>query len=78
MPEQQPKKYHKTVKRIYNLSTLGIQIAAFIFGGAYAGGWLDEKYNTEKAWFTLGLVLLTTALAMYYAIVRLNKLNSNE
>ncbi len=75
---QQPKKYHATVKRVYNLSTLGIQIAAFIFAGAYAGGWLDEKYNTDKAWFTLGLVLLTTALAMYYAIVRLNKLNRNE
>ena len=74
MPEE-PKKYHKTVKKIYNLSTLGIQIAVFIFAGSWVGKWLDERYHTEKAWFTLGLVLLTTALAMYYAIIRLNQLN---
>ena len=73
--QEEPKKYHKTVKRIYNLSTLGIQIAAFIFAGSWVGNWLDEKYQTDKSWFTLGFVLLTTALAMYYAIVRLNQLN---
>ncbi len=74
MPKK-PIKINKTVKRVYNLSTLGIQIAAFIFAGAWVGGWLDEKYQTEKSWFTLGLVLFSTAVAMYYAIVRLNQLN---
>ena len=60
---------------ILQYSGLGMQIAIIIGGGSWLGSWLDEKYQTERSWFTLGLVLLSVTLAMVYAIKTLNRLN---
>ena len=59
-------------------SSLGIQIAAIIFLGAYLGKYLDERYQTSKNWFTLGLVLFSVAVAMYFALRQLNAKNKKK
>lgn len=60
------------------LSGIGVQLAATIFLGAYTGQYLDQKYQNEKSWFTLGLVLLSVAIALYNALRQINRLNNKS
>lgn len=60
---------------IFTYSGIGLQIVLMIGGAAWIGKWLDEKYQVERNWFTLGFVLFGVALAMIYAIRTLNKIN---
>ncbi len=71
MPE--PKK-----KPNYWLSLTGIavQMGVIIYLGAWAGQWLDEKYQNEKNTYTIFLTLLAVVIAMYLVIKQTKKLNS--
>lgn len=58
------------------LSGVGVQMGVTIFLGAYAGKWLDEKYPSDKNWFTIGLTLLAVAIALYNVLRQVNKINN--
>ncbi len=59
-----------------NYSGLGLQTVVIIGLGAYLGSLLDDKYQLDKNWFTLGLILLSVGLSMAYTIRALNKWNN--
>ncbi|HAD96545.1 MAG TPA: hypothetical protein DCG19_04010 [Cryomorphaceae bacterium] len=56
-------------------SSLGIQMAVIVGGGAWLGNWLDEKYPSNRKWFTLACVLVSVTLAIIYVIRQLNSMN---
>lgn len=58
----------KSLKSYAKYSAIGFQMAVFIGGGVLLGRWLDERYPSSKAWFTLGGTLLGLALGLYYAL----------
>lgn len=57
---------------------IAAQMGATIFVGAYFGKMLDEKYPSNKKWFTLGLTLLALVVAMYNILNQLKKINKNQ
>lgn len=66
---------NRVAANIIRFSGLGLQIALIIGGGSYLGKLLDEQYPMDKNWFTLGMVLLSVAVAMWYAVRTLNNFN---
>ena len=63
---------------IVNYSSLGLQTVAVIGGLAYLGQQLDDYYQLNKNWITLGLVLLGTAASMWYTIHTLKKWDNRD
>ena len=53
-------------------------MAGTIFLGAYLGRWLDEKYPSDKKWFTIGLTILAVILSMYSILKKVNELNRQD
>jgi uncharacterized membrane protein YfcA len=49
-----------------------------IFLGAYGGKWLDERYPSDKKWFTMLCTLLSVAIALYMVLKQVNKLNEDD
>jgi len=49
-------------------SSLGFQMAITIGLGAWLGTFLDEKYKTEKPYYTIAIILLSIAIALYQVI----------
>jgi len=49
-----------------------------IYLGAYFGKHLDQKYLTQKPWFTISAVFVALILSLYNVIQQLNKLNKNN
>jgi len=64
-----------SLKRYAALSGIGIQMGVTIFLFAWAGRALDERYTTEKNWFTIGLVLLGVAVSIFFVIKQLQAVN---
>ncbi len=64
--------------RYLELMGIAAQMGLTIFLGAYAGKWLDEKYPSEKRWFTIICTLSAVALALYMVLKQVNKLNEDE
>lgn len=60
------------------LSGIGLQMGVTIFIGAYLGKLLDEKYPSNKKWFTIGLTLLFVAISLYNVLRQVNKLNDED
>ncbi|MDB4516245.1 AtpZ/AtpI family protein [Crocinitomicaceae bacterium] len=77
MSEQEDKEQRKR-GRLLQLSGIGIQMAGTIFLGAYLGRWLDEKYPSDKKWFTIGLTILAVILSMYSILKKVNELNRQD
>lgn len=69
------KKPDSKLKKVVHYSGLGVQTMVLIGGGAYLGSHLDSKYQFEKPWFTLALVVTCTAIAIWFAIKTLNRIN---
>jgi uncharacterized membrane protein YfcA len=67
-------------KRNRYLELMGIaaQMGITIFLGAYGGKWLDEKYPSDKKWFTMLCTLLSVAIALYMVLKQVNKLNEDD
>ncbi|MFT6323440.1 MAG: putative membrane protein YfcA [Halieaceae bacterium] len=57
------------------LSGVGAQMGITIWLGAQLGKWLDEKYPSDKNWFTIGLVLFAVGISLYNLIQQVNRLN---
>ncbi|MBJ59822.1 MAG: hypothetical protein CMP64_04500 [Flavobacteriales bacterium] len=49
-----------------------------IFLGATLGKFLDAKYQTEKAWFTIALTLFALLISLYFVLQTLNKINNDD
>lgn len=65
-------------RNLARFSAISFQMGATIFLGAYAGKMLDEKYPSNKKWFTIGLTLFAVALSLYNVLRQVNKLNSED
>ena len=72
------KKKSNGTSKFARLSGVGLQMGATIFLGAYAGKLLDEKYPSNKKWFTIGLTLFAVGLSLYNVLRQVNKLNSED
>lgn len=72
------KKEPSSFSRVARLSGIGIQIAGTIFIFAMIGKWLDEKYPSDKKWWTIGLVLFATVMSMYNVLRQVNNMNQAE
>lgn len=70
------KKPKSRIQQVANYSGLGIQTVGIIGVGAYLGHLLDEKFQTEKSWYTLAFIIAFMVISMYYTIKKLNKLNN--
>jgi F0F1-type ATP synthase assembly protein I len=60
------------------LSSLGFQMAITIGLGAWLGTYLDEKYKTEKPYYTIIAILLAIAIAFYQVIKEVSALNKEN
>ncbi len=72
---KKPSKKPKQPNKFSKLSGIGLQMGATIFLGAYAGKWLDQKYPSDKNWFTISLTILFVAIALFNVLRQVNKIN---
>jgi len=70
MKEKKPK---KPLNKYLQLSGIGLQMGATIYFAIYFGKKLDEKYPSERNWFTIVFTLVGVALAMYSVVVQTKK-----
>jgi len=59
------------------LTGIAFQMGATIFLCAYGGKKLDEHYQLEKKWFTMGLVIFGVVASLYLVIKQLNRINNS-
>jgi F0F1-type ATP synthase assembly protein I len=72
---EQPK---RNFSKFARLSGIGIQMGATIFLGAYLGKFLDQKYPSDKKWFTIGLTLFSVVISLYNVLRQVNKMNDEQ
>ena len=77
MPENKKNK-KKQPKQFIVLIAVASQMGITIFLGATLGKFLDAKYQTEKAWFTIALTLFALLISLYSVLQTLNKLNNDD
>jgi len=77
MPENKKNK-KKQPKRFIVLIAVASQMGITIFLAANLGKFLDAKYQTEKAWFTIVLTLFGLLISLYSVLQTLNKLNNDD
>jgi hypothetical protein len=46
-----------------------------IWLGAKLGKYLDEKYPSDKNWFTIGCVLFAVGISLYNLLQQVNRIN---
>ncbi len=68
----------KQPKNFLKLTGIAAQMGITIFAGAYFGKWLDEKYPSDKKWFTIGFTLLAVALSLFIVLRQVNKINNEK
>jgi len=68
----------KQPKNFLKLTGIGAQMGVTIFAGAYFGKWLDEKYPSDKKWFTIGFTLLAVAVSLFNVLRQVNKINNKD
>lgn len=68
----------KNFSKFARLSGIGIQMGATIFLGAYLGKYLDERFPSNKKWFTICCTLLAVAISLYNVLRQVNKLNNEK
>tara|TARA_Y100000589_G_C27173031_1_gene637566 strand:+ start:1248 stop:1478 length:231 start_codon:yes stop_codon:yes gene_type:complete len=68
----------KQPKRFIVLITVASQMGITIFLGATLGKFLDAKYQTEKAWFTIAFTLFALLISLYFVLQTLNKINNDD
>lgn len=78
MTEKKKNKPQKQPNRILELSGVAAQMGATIFLGAYLGRYLDEKYPSDKKWFTMICTLVAVGVSLYAVVQQLNKINERK
>jgi uncharacterized membrane protein YfcA len=76
--EKKSSKKPKLPNNFARFSGIAIQMGVTIFLGAYAGKWLDQKYPSDKKWFTMGLTIFSVGLALFNILRQLNKINDEK
>ena len=71
-PENEPKPSHK-FRPFIKFGGMVFQMLAVILLAALAGSWLDEKYATEKPYWTLGLAFTGVIISMIMVIKDVRK-----
>ncbi len=66
------------LRRWAALSGIGIQMGATIFVCAWGGKQLDQYFQTQKNWFTIGLTLFGVAASLFILIKELKYLNKDN
>lgn len=56
-------------------SGIAFQMGATIFLCAWIGKKLDERYPSEKNWFTMGFVLFGLVVSVYVVLKQLKRYN---
>ena len=59
-------------------SSLGFQMAITIGLGAWAGTYLDDKYQTKQPYYTIVIILLAIAIALYQVIKEVMQLSKED
>lgn len=75
---KKPTKKSKPLNKFARLSGIGLQMGATIFLGAYLGKYLDQKYPSDKKWFTIGITIIAVALSLYNVLKQVNKINQED
>lgn len=73
--KQEENKNKQGLKSYVQFSGVAFQMGATIFLGAYGGKFLDQKYEVEDKWFTIGLTLAAVGLSLYNVLRQVNRLN---
>lgn len=68
----------KQLKSAYRYSGLALQMVAIVTVFVLAGRWLDSKFSTETAWFTISLSVFSTIAVHVYLIRSVIKSNKQE
>ncbi|MEW7289503.1 AtpZ/AtpI family protein [Aquimarina sp. 2304DJ70-9] len=76
--DKDPGKNKNHLRKYAALTGIAFQMGATIFLCAYAGKKLDEYYELEKQWFTMGLVLFGVTASIYLVIKQLNRINKSD
>jgi len=71
-------KKKNSLPKFARLSGIGIQMGVTIFLGAYFGKFLDEKFPSNKKWFTIAFTLLAVAFSLYNVLRQVNKINDED
>lgn len=71
-------KNNKNVPKFARLSGIGLQMGATIFLGAYLGKYLDEKFPSNKKWFTILFTLLAVGISLYNVLQQVNRMNQED
>lgn len=75
MPRENKK---SKIPRFARLSGIGLQMGVTIYLGAMLGKYLDQKFPNKKNWFTIGLTLLSVAIALYTVLKQVNRINEED
>lgn len=77
MEEKEPIKQKKKQPKNAALTLVGAgtQMGVTIFLGSQLGKWLDEKYPSDKNWFTILFVLASVGISLFLLIRQLKSLN---
>ncbi len=73
--QQNPEKPKQPNKWVV-LTGAGIQMGVIIFVCAFFGKKLDAYYETQTAWFTLGLILFGIFSSLYLLLKQVKNLDS--
>lgn len=75
---KKPKNKKKQRNRFLALTSLPFQMGVTIYLGAYFGKHLDQKYLTQKPWFTVSCVFVALIVSLYSIVQQLNKINEDN
>lgn len=74
--KKDPNKKNSQLKNWAIFSGIAFQMGATIFICAWIGKQLDERYPSNKNWFTIGFVLFGMVASIYVVLKQLKKLNN--
>ena len=75
MKKEKEDKKNSPLKNWAFFSGIAFQMGGTIFVCAWIGKELDERYSTEKNWFTLGFVLFGLVASVYAVLQQLKRFN---
>ena len=72
-PAGKPSEGSSRGRAMAKYSGIAFQMLGIIGGFTWLGMWLDERYQSNNPWFTVGLMLVGVFLAMFQIIRSLTK-----
>lgn len=68
----------KSLSKFARFSSLGIQMGVIIALFTWLGTYLDDRYQTKTAWWTIGLSLFGVIAALTLVIREVIKMSKDE